>query len=65
MRAHRKSRATVYRRRNVTRSGCRERLARLRQTRCPAASAEELLAVLDSARFPGQSSAAGLGRLDR
>jgi hypothetical protein len=49
-----KSRATVYRRRNGTRSGCRER----RPAPANALSAgerEELLAVLDSPRFAGKA----------
>jgi putative transposase len=45
-----KSRATVYRRRNGTRSGCRERRPAAPNA-LSAGEREELLAVLDSPRF--------------
>ena len=45
-----KSRATVYRRRRSTRSGCRERRP-APPNALPAGEREEVLAVLDSPRF--------------
>ena len=49
-----KSRATVYRRRHGTRSGCRERRPALPNA-LSAGEREELLAVLDRPRFAGKA----------